>query len=153
MQQAQQTQTQLKVPNNQSSTGDDNGTIGNENNEVKNTYVVSVTDKYNVIIPNCDIKIGESNNVVVDLPDGLILTKDSPAIITITNQNGEPQKDVSVIVIADKDYIEKGLTDRYGKLTVPPVNSGYTDNGVIYYVVVYVAFVNVCCQNKFILTA
>ena len=118
---------QLKVPNNQSSTGDDNGTIGNENNEVKNTYVVSVTDKYNVIIPNCDIKIGESNNVVVDLPDGLILTKDSPAIITITNQNGEPQKDVSVIVIADKDYIEKGLTDRYGKLTVPPVNSGYTD--------------------------
>ena len=64
---------------------------------------------------------------MVDLPDGLILTKDSPAIITITNQNGEPQKDVSVIVIADKDYIEKGLTDRYGKLTVPPVNSGYTD--------------------------
>ena len=121
------TNGQLKVPNNQSSTGDDNGTIGNENNEVKNTYVVSVTDKYNVIIPNCDIKIGESNNVVVDLPDGLILTKDSPAIITITNQNGEPQKDVSVIVIADKDYIEKGLTDRYGKLTVPPVNSGYTD--------------------------
>ncbi len=118
---------QLKVPNNQSSTGDDNGTIGNENDEVKNTYVVTVTDKYNVIIPNCDIKIGESNNVVVDLPDGLILTKDSPAIITITDQNGEPQKDVSVIVIADKDYIEKGLTDKYGKLTVPPVNSGYTD--------------------------
>jgi len=121
------TNGQLKVPNNQSSTGDDNGTIGNENNEVKNTYVVTVTDKYNVIIPNCDIKIGESNNVVIDLPDGLILTKDSPAIITITDHNGEPQKDVSVIVIADKDYIEKGLTDRYGKLTVPPVNSGYTD--------------------------
>jgi len=118
---------QLKVPNNQSSTGDDNGTIGNENDEVKNTYVVTVTDKYNVIIPNCDIKIGESNNVVVELPDGLILTKDSPAIITITDHNGEPQKDVSVIVIADKDYIEKGVTDRYGKLTVPPVNSGYTD--------------------------
>ena len=26
-----------------------------------------------------------------------------------------------------KDYIEKGVTDKYGKLTVPPVNSGYTD--------------------------
>lgn len=118
---------QLKVPNNQSNTGNGNGTIGNENDGIKDTYVVSVADKYNVIIPNCDVKIGESNNVVVDLPDGLILTQDSPVIITITNQNGDPQKDVSVIVIADKDYIEKGVTDMYGKLTVPPVNSGYTD--------------------------
>ena len=118
---------QLKVPNNQSNTGDDNGTIGNETEDVKNTYVVSITDKYNVTIPNCEIKIGESNNVVIDLPDGLILTKDSPVIITIKDHNGNPQKDVSVIVIADKDYIEKGVTDRYGKLTVPPVNSGYTD--------------------------
>lgn len=116
-----------KVPSNQSNTGNGNGTIGNENDGIKDTYVVSVTDKYNVIIPNCDVKIGESNNVVVDLPDGLILTQDSPVIITITNQNGDPQKDVSVIVIADKDYIEKGVTDMYGKLTVPPVNSGYTD--------------------------
>ncbi len=118
---------QLKVPNNQSSTGDDNGTIGNETEENKNTYVVSITDKFNVKIPNCDVKIGESNNVVIDLPDGLILTKDSPVIVTITDHNGNPQKDVSVIVIADKDYIEKGITDKYGKLTVPPVNSGYTD--------------------------
>lgn len=118
---------QLKVPNNQSNTGDDNGTIGNETEDVKNTYVVSVTDKYNVTIPNCEIKIGESNNVVIDLPEGLILTKDSPVIITIKDHNGNPQKDISVIVIADKDYIEKGVTDRYGKLTVPPVNSGYTD--------------------------
>ena len=118
---------QLKVPNNQSSTGDDNGTIGNEIEDKKNTYVVSVTDKYNVTIPNCEIKIGESNNVVIDLPDGLILTKESPVIVTIKDHNGNPQKDVSVIVIADKDYIEKGVTDRYGKLTVPPVNSGYTD--------------------------
>ncbi|MBQ4645155.1 MAG: S-layer homology domain-containing protein, partial [Clostridia bacterium] len=118
---------QLKVPNNQSNTGDDNGTIGNEVEDKKNTYVVSVTDKYNVTIPNCEIKIGESNNVVIDLPDGLILTKESPVIVTIKDHNGNPQKDVSVIVIADKDYIEKGVTDRYGKLTVPPVNSGYTD--------------------------
>lgn len=57
----------------------------------------------------------------------MILTQDSPAIIHIADQNGVPQKDVTVIVIADKDYIEKGVTDMYGKLTVPPVNSGYTD--------------------------
>ena len=55
------------------------------------------------------------------------MTQDSPAIITVTDQNGNPQKGVSVIVIADEDYIEKGTTDMYGKLTVPPVNSGLTD--------------------------
>lgn len=118
---------QLVVPNNQSSTGDDNGTIGKDENDSKFTYVVKVTDKANVTIPNCETYIGESNNVVVKLPDGLILTQDSPAIIHIADQNGAPQKDVTVIVIADKDYIEKGVTDMYGKLTVPPVNSGYTD--------------------------
>lgn len=118
---------QLIVPNNQSSTGDDNGTIGKDENDSKFTYVVKVTDKANVTIPNCETYIGESNNVVVKLPDGLILTQDSPAIIHIADQNGVPQKDVTVIVIADKDYIEKGVTDMYGKLTVPPVNSGYTD--------------------------
>lgn len=40
--------------------------------------------------------------------------------IFVTDDNGNPQKGVSVIVIADKDYIEKGTTDMYGKLTVPP---------------------------------
>ena len=118
---------QLIVPNNQSSTGDDNGTIGTDDGNSKFTYVVKVTDKTNITIPNCETYIGESNNVVVKLPDGLILTQASPAIIYITDQNGVPQKDVTVIVIADKDYIEKGVTDMYGKLTVPPVNSGYTD--------------------------
>ena len=118
---------QFIAPDKKSSTGNDNGTIGKEDNDKKFTYVVKVTDKLNVTIPNCDTYIGESNNVVVKLPDGLILTQESPAIITITDQNGNAQKGVSVIVIADKDYIEKGVTDMYGKLTVPPVNSGYTD--------------------------
>ncbi|MBE7060461.1 MAG: hypothetical protein E7389_06520 [Ruminococcaceae bacterium] len=38
---------QVKFPNNQSSTGDDNGTIGKDNEEVKETYVVRVTDRRN----------------------------------------------------------------------------------------------------------
>lgn len=117
---------QLIVPNNQSSTGDDNGTIGGDE-ENKYTYVVTVTNRENIITPNCHIEIGESNNIVVKLPAGLILTQESPAIITVTDQNGQPQKDINVIVIGDKDYIEKGVTDLYGKVTVPPVNSGYTD--------------------------
>lgn len=117
----------LTVPNSYSSAGDNNGTIGGGDDK-KFTYVVTVTDKMNVVIPNCELLTGESNNIVVKLPDGLILTPESPATVTVTDQNGKPQKDITVIVIGDKDYIEKGVTDVYGKVTLPPVNSGYTDD-------------------------
>lgn len=133
---------QFIAPDKKSSTGDDNGTIGKEDGDSKFTYVVKVTDKLNVTIPNCETYIGESNNIVVKLPDGLILTQESPAIITVTDQNGNPQKGVSVIVIADKDYIEKGTTDMYGKLTVPPVNSGLTDKDGKVNLQSYYVFVN-----------
>ena len=95
---------QLVVPNNQSSTGDDNGTIGNEDGDKKNTFVVTVTDKTNVVIPNCDIHIGESNNIVVDLPDGIKPTRENPVIVTVTDHNGEAQKDITVIAIGDADF-------------------------------------------------
>ena len=133
---------QFIAPDKKSSTGDDNGTIGKDDGDSKFTYVIKVTDKLNVTIPNCETYIGESNNIVVKLPDGLILTQDSPAIITITDQNSNPQKGVSVIVIADKDYIEKGTTDMYGKLTVPPVNSGLTDKDGKVNLQSYYVFVN-----------
>ncbi len=133
---------QFIAPDKKSSTGDDNGTIGKEDGDSKFTYVVKVTDKLNVTIPNCETYIGESNNIVVKLPYGLILTQESPAIITVTDQNGNPQKGVSVIVIADKDYIEKGTTDMYGKLTVPPVNSGLTDKDGKVNLQSYYVFVN-----------
>ena len=133
---------QFIAPDKKSSTGDDNGTIGKDDGSGKFTYVIKVTNKLNVTIPNCETYIGESNNIVVKLPDGLILTQDSPAIITVTDQNGNPQKGVSVIVIADKDYIEKGTTDMYGKLTVPPVNSGLTDKDGKVNLQSYYVFVN-----------
>ena len=123
---------QLTVPNNQSSTGDDNGTIGTDDGEEKKTYVVTVTDKTNVVIPNCDIYIGESNNLVVDLPDGVKPTQENPVIITVTDQNGNTQAGVTVIAIGDADYMEKGVTDIYGKVTLPITNEGYTDeNGKV----------------------
>ena len=123
---------QLAVPNNQSSTGDDNGTIGNEDGNKKNTFVVTVTDKTNVIIPNCDIHIGESNNIVVDLPDGIKPTRENPVIVTVTDRNGEAQKDITVIAIGDADFMEKGSTDMYGKITLPTASDGYTDeNGKV----------------------
>ena len=119
---------QLVVPNNQSSTGDDNGTIGGEDEEEnKYTYVVTVTDKTNTVIPNCDISIGESNNIVVTLPDGTKPSREEPVIITVTDHNGVAQRDVTIIAIGTGDYIEKGTTDMYGKVTLPITDEGYTD--------------------------
>lgn len=118
---------QLKVPNSQSSTGDDNGTIGGGDGEEKHTFVVTVTDKTNVVIPNCDISIGESNQIVVDLPDGVKPTRENPVIISVADQNGNAQKDITVIAIGDADFIEKGVTDIYGKVTLPSASDGYTD--------------------------
>ena len=119
---------QLKVPNNQSSTGDDNGTIGKDEDEEKFTYVVRVTDKENVVIADCDVYIGESNNIVVDLPDGVKPSADAPVIVTVEDQHGNPQKNVTIIALGDNDYIEKGKTDIYGRVTLPMVSEGFTDN-------------------------
>lgn len=117
----------LIVPNSSSSTGNDNGTIGSENENIKNTYVVTVTDKTNVIIPNCDIRIGESNNIVVDLPDGIKPTRENPVIVTVTDHKGNAQKNVTVIALGELDYIEKGITDIYGEITLPTASEGFTD--------------------------
>ena len=118
---------QLIVPNEKSNTSDDNGTIGKDDGEEKNTFVIKVTDKTNAVVPNCDVYIGESNNVVVDLPDGIKPTRENPIIVTIENQNGEPQSDITVIALGDADYIEKNKTDIYGKVTLPTAYDGYTD--------------------------
>lgn len=123
---------QLIVPNDKTNTGDDNGTIGKDDEDKKQTYVVTVTDKTNVVIPNCEVYIGESNNVVVDLPDGIKPTRENPVIVTITDHDGNPQSDVTVIAIGDSDFIEKGKTDYNGKITLPTAADGYTDeNGKV----------------------
>ena len=119
---------QLKVPNNKPSTGDNSGTVGKDDEDKKNTFVVKVTDKMNVVIPNCDVYIGESNNIVVDLPEGIKPTSDAPVIITITDQHGEPKQGVTVITLGDADYIEKGVTDMFGKITLPTARDGFTDD-------------------------
>ena len=96
---------QLKVPNNKTSTGDNSGTVGKDDEDKKNTFVVKATDKMNVVIPNCEVYIGESNNIVVDLPEGIKPTSEYPVIITVTNQHGQPQQGVTVITLGDADYI------------------------------------------------
>ena len=119
---------QLKVPNNKTSTGDNSGTVGKDDEDKKNTFVVKATDKMNVVIPNCEVYIGESNNIVVDLPEGVKPTSEYPVIITVTDQHGQPQQGVTVITLGDADYIEKGVTDMFGKITLPTAKDGFTDD-------------------------
>ena len=119
---------QLKVPNNKTSTGDNSGTVGKDDEDKKNTFVVKATDKMNVVIPNCEVYIGESNNIVVDLPEGIKPTSEYPVIITVTDQHGQPQMGVTVITLGDADYIEKGITDMFGKITLPTAKDGFTDD-------------------------
>ena len=119
---------QLKVPNNKTSTGDNSGTVGKDDEDKKNTFVVKVTDKMNVVIPNCEVYIGESNNIVVDFPEGIKPTSEYPVIITVTDQHGQPQQGVTVITLGDADYIEKGVTDMFGKITLPTAKDRFTDD-------------------------
>ena len=119
---------QLKVPNNRTSTGDNSGTVGKDDEDKKNTFVVKATDKMNVVIPNCEVYIGESNNIVVDLPEGIKPTSEYPVIITVTDQHGQPQQGITVITLGDADYIEKGVTDMFGKITLPTAKDGFTDD-------------------------
>ena len=59
-------------------------------------------------------------------------TSEYPVIITVTDQNGSAQTGVTVIALGDADYVEKGVTDIYGKVTLPITNEGYTDeNGKV----------------------
>ena len=118
---------QLVVPNNQSSTSDDNGTIGGDNGETKYTYVVTVTNKNDMIISDCDIEIGENHDIVVKLPIGTAFNTDNRITVTVKDQNGEVQENINVIVIGDADYIEKGVTNANGQVTLPTKNQAYTD--------------------------
>ena len=126
------------VPGENTSTGNNgNGTIGGEDEDEgeeanKFTYVVTVTDKDDNIVDNCIISLGQDNDIVVDLPEGVKMDRENPITVTVTDQNGEPQNAKNIIVMGDADYIEKGATDINGKLTVPPQNTGYTgDDGKV----------------------
>ena len=118
---------QVTFPNGSSNTGDNNGTVGSGDEEEKNTYVITVTDKENTVIPGCDIKVDENNNIIVTLPEGIIPTAEQPIIIIVKDQNGNPQGEVEITVVGDNDFSATGKTDSDGKLTVPETNLGYTD--------------------------
>lgn len=83
---------QLIVPNNQSSTGNENGTIGGDNGETKYTYVVTVTDKNDTVIPDCEIHIGDNHDIVVKLPDGTAMNSDNRVLLRSKTRTAKQRK-------------------------------------------------------------
>ena len=115
---------QLSVPNNQSSTGDTNGTVTDN----INTYVVVATDKNGELIPNCDVKVGENYSIDVTLPTGTAFNKDNRITVTVVTEKGEPVSGLRVQLIGDSDYIENGYTNIRGQITLPMSNTDITDD-------------------------
>lgn len=114
---------QLSVPNKQSSTGDSNGTVADN----ENTYVVVATDKNGELIPNCDVTVGDNYSINVKLPNGTAFDRDNRITVTVVTEKGEPVKDLRVQLIGDGDFVENGYTNIKGQITLPISNTDITD--------------------------
>lgn len=115
---------QLSVPNKQSSTGDTNGTV----TDGTNTYVVVVTDKNGVIIPDCDVLVGENYSINVTLPEGTAFDRDNRITVTVITEKGDPVKGLRIQLIGEGDYVENGYTNIKGQVTLPMSNTDITDD-------------------------
>ena len=95
---------QLKVPNNKTSTGDNSGTVGKDDEDKKNTFVVKATDKMNT------------------------LTTSNQITVTVTDKENKAVKGVPV-TIKDKTTEKTATTDANGKVTLPVKSSGGSSSG------------------------
>lgn len=109
---------QITVPDTAGNTGETIGTDTGKEDE-SNTIRVSVADEGGREIPGADISVDDKGNVSIKLPDGFTFEKDGKVTVTVTDNKGEPKKDVSVSVTDVVDVTAEGKTDKYGKLTVP----------------------------------
>ena len=91
---------------------------------------VFVNDE-NGAIENAFVKLNDDNTISVTLPDGINIDYANRITATVTDKDGNPQKDISVTV---SDTVENSLTDKTdenGKMVVPPLSEDITDeNGV-----------------------
>ena len=116
---------QIVVPNGSGTTnGDGNSTVGNENEDGEEITLTVKVEDYETKRPieNCEIKIGNSGNILVKLPDGVDMDENNRITVTVTDNKKNPQEDMTIIVENDLGRKENGKTDEDGKLTVPPVS-------------------------------
>lgn len=99
--------------------GNSGETIGKDNEDESNTIKVSVTDEGGKEITGADITVDDKGDVSVKLPDDFTFEDDGKVTVTVTDNKGEPKKDVDVSVTDGAGVTAGGKTDKYGKLTVP----------------------------------
>ena len=98
-----------------------------DGNGVVNGHNVNVSDETGKPIENAFITIDENGKIKVELPEEIKIDIENRIVVTVTDKDGEPEKDISVTV-TDKDGKEEtNLTEENGKATVPPTNIDYTD--------------------------
>lgn len=130
---------QITVPDTTGKTNEDgNATVGWEDEDGDRwTLTVKVEDhETGRPIEDAGVSIGKTGTITVTLPDGTDMDEDNRITVTVTDQEREPQEDLTVTVKGDLGQKETGETDEDGKLTVPAVVEseyhgayvvGYTD--------------------------
>ncbi len=130
---------QITVPDTTGKTNEDgNATVGWEDEDGDRwTLTVKVEDhETGRPIEDAGVSIGKIGTITVTLPDGTDMDEDNRITVTVTDQEREPQEDLTVTVKGDLGQKETGETDEDGKLTVPAVVEseyhgayvvGYTD--------------------------
>ena len=130
---------QLTIPSGSDTTNaDGKGTVGWEDADGDRwTLTVKVEDhETGRPIEDAGVSIGKTGTITVTLPDGTDMDEDNRITVTVSDQEREPQEDLTVTVKGDLGQKETGETDEDGKLTVPAVVEseyhgayvvGYTD--------------------------
>ena len=82
----------------------------------------------NGAIENAFVKLNDDSTISVTLPDETSIDYANRITVTVTDKDGNPQKDISVTV---SDTVENSLTDKTdenGKIVVPPLSEDITDS-------------------------
>ncbi|MCI8283823.1 MAG: S-layer homology domain-containing protein [Firmicutes bacterium] len=123
------------VPGSSSETGSKgNATAGCENSsEERFTITVKVVN-YNdeKIVEGAKVSIINSDNIVVDLPDGMVLDEKNRVMVTVSDNYGKPKADVDVTVKNYLDIKVFGITDINGEVIVPVTENISNHNAYIY---------------------
>lgn len=121
---------QLTVPGTTGTTnGDGKATVGWEDAD-GNRYTLTVKVERTETgrpIQGSEVSLGTTGNITVNLPDGQDMDAKNRVTVTVTDNEKAPQPDKTVVVKADLGGTAQGQTNKDGKLTVPTVESAYTD--------------------------
>ncbi|OUN14229.1 S-layer homology domain-containing protein [Flavonifractor sp. An91] len=121
---------QITVPGTTGTTnGDGSATVGWEDADgSRHTLTVKVErTETGRPIQGSKVSMGTTGNITVNLPDGQDMDAKNRVTVTVTDNEKAPLPDKTVIIKADLGGTAQGQTNKDGKLTVPSVESAYTD--------------------------